>query len=103
MDMSQVSMCGDYCAECVWKEKTGCSGCQVAKGDMFYGTCQVAKCCSEKGLLHCGLCPNVPCGVLQQAFDHPEHGDRGERLTNLRAWARGEKVFVKIGTFSSTE
>lgn len=103
MDMSQISMCGDYCAECNWKDKMGCSGCQIAEGTMFYGTCQVAKCCSSKGLAHCGMCPDIPCDVLQQAFDHPEHGDRGERLANLRAWAKGEETFIKIGTFSSRE
>ena len=99
MDMSQVAMCGDYCAECGWRDKTGCAGCQQAKGEMFYGTCQVAKCCSTKGYLHCGECPDLPCEALQQVFDHPDHGDQGERLANLQVWAKGEKTFIKIGTF----
>jgi hypothetical protein len=100
MDMSQVAMCGDYCAECAWSEKMGCRGCQQAKGSVFWGTCRIATCCTEKGFLHCGECPDVPCEVLQEGFDHPEHGDKGERLANLRAWAKGEQTFVKIGTFS---
>jgi len=64
MDKGQIAMCGAYC-----------------------GTCQVAVCGNAKGLLHCGLCPDVPCDALRQAFDHPEHGDNGERLANLKAWA----------------
>jgi hypothetical protein len=66
---------------------------------MFYGTCGVAVCCSEKGLLHCGLCESVPCETLQQAFDHPEHGDNGERLANLKAWAKGDETIIELGTF----
>lgn len=99
MDKDQIGMCGAYCGVCNWKEMTGCQGCQFHKGQMFYGTCAVAKCCSSKGLLHCGLCPELPCDALQQAFDHPEHGDNGERLANLKAWAKGEDTFIELGTF----
>ncbi len=70
-------------------------------GDMFYGTCDVAVCCSAKGLLHCGLCPSAPCQILQQAFDHPEHGDSGERLANLKAWAKGDDTIIALGSFAS--
>ena len=103
MDKGQIAMCGDYCGLCEWKEKTNCPGCQASKGDMFFGECRAAKCCSEKGLAHCGLCPDLPCEILQQVFDHPEHGDHGERLANLKAWAKGQDTFVKIGTFPSRE
>ena len=54
---------------CDWKEKTNCPGCQTCKGDMFYGECGVAKCCHGKAFLHCGLCPDIPCAELQQAFE----------------------------------
>ena len=90
MDKDQIGMCGAYCGVCQWKEKTGCKGCQFHKGKMFYGTCPVAKCCSGKSLLHCGLCQDLPCEALKQAFNHPEYGDNGERFANLKAWARGE-------------
>ena len=43
--------------------------------------------------------PDLPCDALRQAYDHPEHGDQGERLANLQAWARGEESFIKLGTF----
>ncbi len=44
---------------------------------------------------------DLSCEALQQAFDHPEHGDNGERLANLRAWAKGEDTYYEIGTFES--
>ena len=99
MDRRLIARCGAYCGDCGWKEKMNCPGCQMANGNMFWGECRVAKCSIEKGIEHCGLCSNVPCDMLQEAFDHPEHGDKGERLANLTAWARGEDSYVKLGAF----
>ena len=99
MDKEQIGMCGAYCPVCNWKEKTNCPGCQARKGDMFWDKCAVAKCCCEKSLSHCGLCSELPCNTLQEFFDHPEHGDKGERLVNLKAWAEGKNTFVELGTF----
>ena len=96
MDRSQIAFCGSYCGGCEWKEKAGCQGCQASRGDMFHGECAVAKCAISKGLEHCGLCPELPCATLQAAFDHPEHGDKGERLANLRRWARGEDGYTPV-------
>ncbi|MDT8717156.1 DUF3795 domain-containing protein [Clostridium sp. 19966] len=97
MDKNMMAMCGTYCGVCEWREKTNCKGCQASKGDMFWGKCQVAKCCIEKGYEHCGFCDKLPCDKLQQAFDSPEHGDNGERLINLKNWARGKQEYLKIG------
>jgi hypothetical protein len=66
---------------------------------MFWGECIVAKCCNGKALLHCGLCPELSCAELQQAFDHPEHGDYGERLANLKNWTKGDNTVIKLRTF----
>ncbi len=96
VDKEMMAKCGAYCGDCDWKEKTNCPGCQEAKGAMFYGQCDVAACATEKRLYHCGLCADMPCNTLQQCFDHPEHGDRGERLANLKAWARGEETYLKL-------
>jgi len=85
--------------DCGWREKMNCPGCQAGKGNMFWGECRVGKCSDEKGIEHCGLCSSLPCDILQEAFDNPEHGDNGERLANLKAWARGEDSYVKLGTF----
>ncbi len=103
MDKEQIGMCGAYCGVCNWKDKTNCPGCQARKGDMFWGECAVAKCCLEKSISHCGHCAELPCNVLQEFFDSPEHGDNGERLANLKAWARGENTFIEIGTFDSKD
>ena len=103
VDKEQIGMCGAYWGVCDWKEETDCQGCQFHKGQMFWGACAVAECCSGKGLLHCGFCPDLPCGALQQAFDHPEHGDNGERLANLKAWAKGEDTFIELGTFEGDQ
>jgi hypothetical protein len=96
MDMQLIGMCGAYCGACEWKTKTNCPGCLAAKGKMFWGICDVATCGIEKGLLHCGFCADVPCATLQQYFDNPEHGDNGERLDNLMAWAGGEFSYKEL-------
>lgn len=96
MDSQMIGMCGAYCGVCDWREKTNCPGCQAARSNMFWGQCSVAKCAIEKGFLHCGLCQELPCETLQEYFNHPEHGDRGERLANLKRWARGEETYLEL-------
>jgi len=103
MDKQMMGMCGAYCGACVWREKTKCPGCQSAQGNAFWGECRVAQCAIEKGILHCGLCPKLPCGVLQEYFDDPEHGDRGERLANLKAWAKGEETYLELRSLKEEE
>jgi len=71
----------------------------MSKGILFWGECLISICSIEKGIDHCGLCSSLPCDILQEAFAHPEHGDNGERLANLRAWARGEDSYIELGTF----
>ncbi|MBN2584899.1 MAG: DUF3795 domain-containing protein [Planctomycetes bacterium] len=100
MDKQQIGMCGAYCGSCSWKAKTGCAGCQACAGDVFWGQCAVAKCCLAKGITHCGPCEELPCRLLQGFFDHPEHGDHGERLANLKAWAAGKDTVIELGTFN---
>jgi hypothetical protein len=34
--------------------------------------------------------------MLQSAFDNPEHGDNGERLANLKAWAEGKDAYISL-------
>ena len=103
MDPEQKAMCGAYCGICEWKEKTNCPGCKACKAKMFWGTCDVATCTMEKGLEHCGFCDQLPCPTLQEYFDHPEHGDHGERLANLKAWAKGEDTYLKLRTLKGTK
>lgn len=63
-----------------------CNGCQAAEGKLFWGECEVAKCCIAKGHSHCGRCREFPCAVLHEYAHHPEQGDKGKRILNLKAW-----------------
>ncbi|KLU61549.1 hypothetical protein CEB3_c22290 [Peptococcaceae bacterium CEB3] len=56
----------------------------------------MAKCSIAKGYIHCGFCGELPCASLQSAFDNPEHGDNGERLANLKAWANGGETYLEL-------
>jgi hypothetical protein len=96
MDTKMIAMCGAYCGDCEWREKTNCSGCKGSQSKMFWGECSVAKCSIENGFNHCGHCGKLPCDKLQEAFNNPEHGDNGERLTNLKKWKSGEENYVKL-------
>lgn len=97
MDRNMTAFCGTYCGVCEWKDKTGCKGCRASKGTMFWGECDKAKCCMEKGLEHCGECPDMPCQKLMELFGDPEHGDHGARLRNLKNWKAGNCVYEKLG------
>jgi hypothetical protein len=103
MDLDLMAFCGAYCGVCEWKAKTNCPGCQVSNGKMFWGDCAVAKCAIAKRLEHCGLCAELPCETLQRLFNDPEHGDCGERLVNLNAWANGEETFLRPRPLKSNE
>lgn len=94
-----IGRCGAYCGTCDWREETHCPGCQSCQGSLFWGECAIARCSIGREIEHCGFCPDLPCGLLQEAFTHPEHGDHGERLANLKAWASGEQTFIVLGTF----
>lgn len=101
MDKKMIGMCGAYCGDCEWKERTGCPGCQESRSHMFWGQCQIAKCAIDNGHTHCGTCPELPCEKLVDAFNNPEHGDNGERLINLKGWAKGEETYLKLRTLDT--
>jgi len=52
---------------------------------MFWGECDLAKCCIAKGLDHCGKCEEFPCEQLKACSFSKEYGDNGRRIENLRA------------------
>lgn len=103
MDPAMMGACGSYCDTCEWKEKTGCPGCVACKGKPFWGNCAIAACSIEKGHAHCGHCGTLPCPNLQAAFDSKEHGDHGERLINLRNWAKGDFTYLRLRTLPKEE
>ena len=96
MDTALIGMCGAYCGDCSWKEKTGCAGCQACQGQMFWGECDKARCCMGKGFPHCGHCPEMPCEKLRALFADPEHGDNGGRQRNLENWKSGQWTFESL-------
>lgn len=103
MDKKMIGMCGTYCGECEWREGTSCPGCQTSQSHMFWGTCQIAKCAIENKHAHCGTCSTLPCEKLIDAFNNGEHGDNGERLINLKNWAKGEDTYLRLRTLNPTE
>lgn len=88
MDQAMRAYCGTDCESCEWRERTNCGGCKACGGDMFWGTCEAAKCAIEQGHTHCGGCDQLPCTKLKALYDDPEHGDNGERLQNLKDWMK---------------
>lgn len=82
------SRCGLHCTGCGYKEACGCGGCIETNGHPFYGECPVAICCQEKGIVHCGECPGIPCELLTRYSCDPEHGDtpHGARIEQCKRW-----------------
>lgn len=96
MDKKMMSYCGTYCESCDWSEKFNCPGCKASKSEVFWGNCKIAACAIEKEFEHCGECPNLPCSKLTDAYNDKEHGDDGERLTNLKCWKKGQVSKLKV-------
>lgn len=81
------SRCGLLCNECENREKCDCPTCPELEEGNWAGDCDIKKCCEEKQLEHCGLCPDFPCDLLRNTAFDPDEGDDGERLITLRRWA----------------
>ncbi|MCX7747567.1 MAG: DUF3795 domain-containing protein [Clostridia bacterium] len=92
MSMDNLAKCGLDCGTCRFKEPCNCLGCNKAEGKMFWGECNIAKCCIDKGASHCGMCGKFPCEDLKAFAYDKEHGDpQGSRIINLRR-KMGEQV-----------
>ncbi len=83
----QRSRCGLDCGSCPNREEFSCSGCTELEEGNWAGNCEIKKCCEEKQLSHCGLCPEFPCDILRNTAFDPDEGDDGERLVTLKHWA----------------
>ena len=56
-----AALCGKYCGDCPELSR-GCLGCAYQLGLPLDTECKVFHCCAvERGLEHCGLCPDFPC------------------------------------------
>ena len=87
--------CGLCCEICSYREPCHCGGCIATNGHPFHGECPVAVCCQQKGLVHCGQCPDIPCALLRQySIEEPEHGDTppGARIEQCKRWRETEIV-----------
>lgn len=59
-----AAACGAYCGGCESYAGSECCGCGYQLGQTCHGECAVFVCCvGERGLEHCGLCPDLPCQV----------------------------------------
>lgn len=62
--------CGMPCALCTRYRTVGASRCPGCSADGYYTeACKVHRCCREKGLDHCGSCPDFPCVRLGKMGD----------------------------------
>lgn len=101
-DMAVQSRCGLGCTACEYRISRNCGGCIESAGHPFHGECPIAVCCREKGILHCGECPTLPCAQMRAyACDDTEHGDDppGARIMQCRRWcesAHADSLHKKI-------
>jgi hypothetical protein len=84
--------CGLCCADCEFVSSHGCGGCIATTGHAFYGECPVAVCCQNRGFVHCGQCPEIPCELLTQYSCDSENGDTppGARIERCKKWVKNE-------------
>ena len=94
-DIAQISKpqsrCGLLCEGCTFKEPYNCGGCIETLGHPFHGECPIAICAQEKGYVHCGQCPDMPCDKLYEySCGEGEHCDKpkGARLEILEYWEK---------------
>lgn len=78
------SYCGLSCAECTFRESTGCGGCIATGGKPFHGRCDVAECAVGRKRAFCGDCADFPCNTLKSYSYDETHGDNGARIENVR-------------------
>ena len=84
------SKCGILCKVLNNPACGDCKGCMEMDGKPFWGECPVAVCCIDKGYLHCGNCPDMPCDILHEfSCGDGEHCDKpkGARLEILKYWS----------------
>ena len=90
--------CGKTCAECAYKEQSGCPGCKSGPGRQFGGDCGLAKCVREKGHETCDTCGfRGNCGTRRSSADMPEYRRRKQEAekARLEAVARRAPVLGK--------
>ncbi len=74
-----LSSCGIDCAACKFQVEQNCPGCNVHKGNPFWGKCDLFACATEKNLPNCGKCQEFPCEKLKEWASQ----ENPERIQNL--------------------
>ncbi len=94
-DIAQISKpqsrCGLLCEGCTFREPYNCGGCIETLGHPFHGECPIAICAQDRGYVHCGQCPDMPCEKLYEySCGDDEYCDnpKGARLEMLRYWEK---------------
>ncbi len=83
-DRRWAAVCGKYCGDCP-ELQSGCKGCAYQLGLARGFECAVFRCCAvERGLEHCGLCPDFACQTFL-ALDSALEGARRYRALTRRA------------------
>ena len=93
-----ISCCGVVCSACQYYP-TDCAGCPAIEGKAFWlqytggNVCEIYQCCvEEKGLAHCGLCPELPCARYEAGdptrSEEENEAIQREQLAQLRRLAQ---------------
>ena len=60
-----AAVCGEYCLACD-EIVASCRGCAYEWGCIETSDCAVFRCAAvERGIEHCGLCPDFPCDLFR--------------------------------------
>ena len=92
-DRKWVAICGKDCGDCP-QLQAGCKGCAYQLGLPPNSECTVFRCCAvERGIEHCGLCPDFACQVFLSLDSSLESAKRYRSLTRRAeigtdAWLR---------------
>jgi len=81
----RIASCGIDCGACRFTAERGCPGCDVHKGNPFWGSCDLFACAAGKGLPHCGKCGEFPCEKLIDAHKSENPDGNGVEIENLKA------------------
>lgn len=66
--------CGKICSECTYKEALNCPGCKAGPGKTYGATCELARCCRDKGHETCQTCAHITtCGTYRGRHRIPEY------------------------------
>ncbi len=81
----RLSRCGIDCSTCNYRVEHNCNKCHEQEGELFWGSCPLARCSIEKNIRDCSLCSAFVCDLLYTMSYDEENGDQGKRIENLKA------------------